>query len=808
VLTALSAAILVVALPAIAVGWALARECGPDDAARALGPIVGLAAVVLVLEIGTLAGLGGWELAALPLVLGVAGAGVGIRRRELRFGLVPPALAAVVCIAVMYVPFLRLGLGRQTVLGYDVSNDSAIHAVLARFIASGRAATVPGSTFDQVARSFYDAGYPRGSHELVAAAAAPAGSVFAAYDATMAVVIALGAFAGYWLLRRAGAAPALAALGACLATIGYMQVAYYVEGFLPQMAATPFVFGALGLGFEAAAGARRGAALLAGTCAGAAVAVYSFGTMVFVVPGLVICALGSVLLARERAARMREVAFQVVLGALGAFLVLLPVLGPSIRFERSSAGGVEARATTGNLLPGRPIDLKMVQGAWIAPDFRLPYGERTLTRVAFVAAAVLLVAGLTAALWRRRFALPVVVASVAIGTAVVAHGSGPYYTAKAFQMLSFAVVCCVVAGAGVLIENRTGRARVLLAGAGVALFAVWLIAVARSLDKEVRAATPSPAWLNELPALSSQLGDRLTLALLPGDWVKALIPEAVTPLAHVFVGASPPLRPGAGAAGFVDYDAFDTDASRRMQAIVEPRLGGFSIPPPPFRSARGTRSFRAWVRPASILPAPGRVPLELRGELGGRVLAPGSRVSLPIAGAHLLLGAEPATSLLVPLWDWQLAGSGWARLPESPPQIASGGKGSGPATKRIELAAAGRYLVSFVGAANGSSVSVDGRQVGTVPGGDRDGVEAVAAPVLRAGTHELALTAAPPPTYSSGLAVSLQQEDPPSAPVCVGNRRYEVAAGRPALVDASGRPVVVNCGYRPLRLDWVEPAGS
>jgi hypothetical protein len=808
VLTALGAAILVVALPAIAVGWALARECGVDDAARALGPIVGLAAVLLVLEIGTLAELGGWELAALPLVLGVVGAGVGIRRREQRFGLVPPALAAVACIAVMYVPFLRLGLGRQTVLGYDVSNDSAIHAVLARFVASGRAATVPGSTFDQVARVFYDTGYPRGSHELVAAAAAPAGGVFAAYDATMAVVIAFGAFAGYWLLRRAGAGPALSALGACLASIGYMQVAYYVEGFLPQMAATPFVFGALGLGFEAAAGARRVTALLAGAVAGAAVAVYSFGTMVFVVPGLVICALGSVLLAHERTARMREVAFQVALGALGGFLVLLPVLGPSVRFEQSSAGGVEARATTGNLLPGRPIDLKMVQGAWIAPDFRLPYGERALTRAAFVAAAVLLVAALAGALRRRRFALPVVTASVTIGAAVVARSSGPYYTAKAYQVLSFAVVCGVVAGAGLLFKKRTGPARVLLAGAGLALFAVWLVAVARSLEEEVRAATPAPAWLNELPALSNHLGDRLTLALLPGDWVKALLPQAVTPLAHVFVGASPPLRLGAGVAGFVDFDSFDTDASRRMEAIVEPRLGGFSIPPPPFRQARGTRSFRAWVRPASILPAAGRVPLERPGELGGRVLAPGGHAALPMSGERLLLGAEPATSLLSPLWGWQLTGSAWARLAGSPPQIASVGNGSGPATQRVDVAAPGRYRLSFAGAAVGSSISVDGHRVGTVPAGDRDGVEVVGDRLLRAGAHELALEAAPRPAYSSGLAVSLQQQDPRSAPVCIGTRHYEVAAGRPALIDARGRPVVVNCGHRSLRLDWVEPAGS
>ena len=69
----------------------------------------------------------------------------------------------------------------------------------------------------------------------------------------------LGTFPAYWALRRAGAHPGLAALGGVLAAAGYLQYAFYSEALLPQMSATPLVFGAIGLAARAARarGSRR-----------------------------------------------------------------------------------------------------------------------------------------------------------------------------------------------------------------------------------------------------------------------------------------------------------------------------------------------------------------------------------------------------------------------------------------------------------------------------------------------------------------------------------------------------------------------
>src|SRR5262249_43954134 len=152
---------------------------------------------------------------------------------------------------------------------------------------------------------------------------------------------------------------------------------------------------------------------------------------------------------------------------------------------------------TGNLLPGQPVDVKIVQGAWAGGDLRQPYAEKRPTQDAMVAAGLLLVAALAAALWRRRPAPLATIGSVGRGAPRVAHRSSPYYTVKAYQVLSVAVICGVVAGAAALVERRSGWPRIVLAGVAVVLLGGWAVTVKRSLDLETTNASLTPSWLTE-----------------------------------------------------------------------------------------------------------------------------------------------------------------------------------------------------------------------------------------------------------------------------------------------------------------------
>jgi hypothetical protein len=103
-------------------------------------------------------------------------------------------------------------------------------------------------------------------------------------------------------------------------------------------------------------------------------------------------------------------------------------------------------------------------------------------------------------------------------------------------------------------------------------------------------------------------------------------------------------------------------------------------------------------------------------------------------------------------------------------------------------------------------VGIDGHRVGSIPSGSLDSVQLVGDASLSAGNHVIELNAGPAPTISYGIAVGLQALDPPSAPVCIGHRRYAANAARPVEFRVGADRTVLNCGSQPLRLDWVEPA--
>jgi hypothetical protein len=801
------AAVLTLGLPVLALGAALAPLCGDDDAAWALGPVAALGIVLAALEVLSRFGAGGWYLTAAPLASGAVGVVVVVRRRLPFLWIAWPAAASGVCMVIFYRPFRQLRY--PAIDGYGVSIDPTLHATFARYLADGRPRLVAGSSFAQVVESILSAGYPRGGHELVAAVSRPAGGVLAAYDPAMAVTMAIGAFAAYWLVRRAEVGPALAAFAGVVAAAGYLQVGYYAEGFLPQMTATPFIFGAIGLAYEAVRQRRLWPAALGGVCAGAAGATYSLTVGLFIVPALVACVLVG-LTARPFVASLRRVLAQAALFAAGALAVLAPVLGGSIAFVRSSAGAVSSSpnptAALGNLVPGIHYDPKIVL-TWVGSDFRLYYQQKTPTKDGFFAAFVLIAAALVAAAWRRRPVVPLVLGSCALASYVIASRSTWYYTVKSYQVLQFPVACAVVVGGAAIVERRDGWSRIVAAGLVTVLLGGWAVTVKRSLQLETAGPSPTPSWLAQLDTIGGKLGDTPTLALVNTDWAKIVLPSAANPLDLSDQGTTgAAIRPDGTQLGWADFDSFIPSSTSWVRAIIEPRLGGLSQPPPPFRVVDQTDLFRVYERPAASQLASTRVPLEQPNEIGGRLVEPGAAMTLPVTGGSVVrLAARPSDGILSSLWGWKLDGSRWVQWTDKPPYIVSITDGSRGARSSVSLTA-GRYEVRFVGASSGVSVWVDGRRVGVAPGGGLDANVQVGFITLGSGRHLVSVLAGEAPSVSYGLAVSLQRVSPgTTGELCVGGRRYSASAARPVVVRLASTPVVRNCGRVPLVLDWLEP---
>ena len=310
--------------------------------------------------------------------------------------------------------------------------------------------------------------------------------------------------------------------------------------------------------------------------------------------------------------------------AAGA-LAILPELSRTLRLGRAAAAAAGDPAAfvgdRGNL-PG-PVDKLTVLGAWIGPDYRVPYIYIRPTHAAMVAAAVLAGAAVLVALRRRRLALPAILVAVAAGAVYVAASSSIYYTAKTYQVAAFPIACAVVAGAAALTRCPwRPQLAVPVAAAGALLLGGYAAAMELGIGQAARAAAVTPPEFRQLQALARDAPHDLGLALVHDDWTKVLLPDAAVPYDGSF-GAN--VRAGYGFAGIIDMDSIEPGALRGVHWIVEPRLGGTSFPPAPFRPARGSAAYRLWSRATgSAARTNGTLPLERHDTLGGLTLAPGS----------------------------------------------------------------------------------------------------------------------------------------------------------------------------------------
>jgi hypothetical protein len=318
----------------------------------------------------------------------------------------------------------------------------------------------------------------------------------------------------------------------------------------------------------------------------------------------------------------------------------------------------------------------------------------------------------------------------------------------------------------------------------------------------------TPSYISELAAIGRREGRVEGLALVPDDWAKWALPTASSPYDQSTKGRINTILAGRGEQGWLDFDAFDPALTQSVRFIVETRIGGLSIPPPPFRLVMQTGNLLLYERPAEPRPAATRTPLEPPGTIGGAKLAAGQTFRLPLTG-DVRLGAEPLDSAFYALRTWKLGDSAWVPWSADPNYIVSVQHGNGPARHEFELGAAGRYTIVLNGQTSGDmAVGVDGKKLPPPPPGTLGTLQPAGTVSLSAGRHELELFAGPA-SFSYLKAAAIEREGVVSlrGALCVGGRRYEARADRPLRLRVTpAARTVTNCGTGALRLDWIEPA--
>lgn len=794
--------------------WAIAILCVPtlvlaggvagclrahDDATRALALPFAYACVVFCGVLAVRLGIRGQALTLVTVGPALLAGAFLLYRRGAR-SLPPwPLLGAGITLAILASPYRWHKPG---VLGWNVGNDSVVHATYASALGMPDRAPVAGSSARLVVDTFAN-GYPEGSHALFAAVLAFSRDPLTSFNPVLAVLMAFAAFPAYWLIRRQLASAPLAGIGAAGAAGGYLQFGFYSQGFMPQLALTALLFGALGLGYEAIAGASLALAAMAGVTAAGAVIVYSAAVGVYLAPAALIAI---VALAVVPGLSLRTRVLLPVAAIAAGVIAILPELSRTLRLGRAAAaaaGDPAAFISDRGNLPG-PVDKLTVLGAWIGPDYRVPYTYIRPTHAAMVAAAFLAGVAVLVALRRWRLALPAILVSVAAGAVYVAASSSIYYTAKTYQVAAFPIACAIVAGAAALTRCQwRPRLAVPIATAGALLLGGVAAALELGIGQAARAAAVTPPEFRELQALGRHAPRSLGLALIHDDWTKVLLPDAAVPYDSSF-GAN--VVPGHGFAGILDVDSLRPASLDEVSWIAEERLGGTSRPPAPFGLDRVSPDYRLWTRPpGSAVKATRTFPLEPVPDIGGRNLAPGASLAAPATGS--LEGRATDGVLSFPV-HWKLAGSAWGPWVAEADYVVPSPGGGPPAQTEFDVGAGGRYRVSLIGQPSPRMrIRVDGNPLPppdtSAPGITR--FQAIGTVRLTPGRHTLSLLAGGNGEIAYILAISLERAGRPAAvAVCVAGRRSELAPREPAKVRQGQR--ITACGGRSAFLDRIDEA--
>jgi hypothetical protein len=539
----------------------------------------------------------------MPIVVALAVSGVGLR---LPFRPRPDWWAAGAAAAVLGVYAAPIVLsGSATFAGYITLDDTATwFAFVDQALAHGRSmAGLDLSSFSVVLHDNLPSGYPIGSMVPLGVGHALTGVdiawLFQPYIAFLSGLLALVVYSlARPLVRSRGLCALVAFVGAQPALLfGYAfwsgiketTVAYLVA-LVAALAVTSLrepwrLRGQVPVALGAAA------LLICQSVLGVA---WLAGLLVFV----------GLLVAREGA---RRTALSLGLALCVAVVLALPVLTTMSKFIRGADVSESSKGTLGNLFG--PLSILQAGGIWPAGDFRARPTHMNVTYLLLGLLGAAAVFALVRALRQRIWGLPLYLALVAGGFALVrlldalGHGS-PWIDAKALASASPCLLVCGLVGAALLAESP--RRPLLVPGvAGLVLLAggvVWSNALAYG---DVWLAPR--AQLRELETIGDRFagaGPSLMTEYQPygvRHFLRALAPEGASerrarPIA---------LRTGGllDKAQYADLDAFDLDAILVYRTLVLRRSPSASRPPSAYTPVWTGRYYEVWQR----RPAPPHV---------------------------------------------------------------------------------------------------------------------------------------------------------------------------------------------------------
>jgi hypothetical protein len=266
------------------------------------------------------------------------------------------------------------------------------------------------------------------------------------------------------------------------------------------------------------------------------------------------------------------------------------------------------------------------------------------------------------------------------------------------------------------------------------------------------------------------------------------------------------IRPGSGFAGIFDVDSMHPSGLKSVDWIIEPRFGGTSSPPAPFRLTRATSAYRLWTRGRSLSSkATETLPLEKTSTVGGLTLAPGASLIAPASG--LLEGRAADGTLSFPV-QWKLPGAAWGPWVANPVFVVPDPNGGPPARTAFEIGVGGRYRVSLIGQPTyRMRIRVDGRNLPApdVSAGGTLRYSSVGTVRLAPGRHSLSLVAGGNGEIAYILAISVEHVGQPvGVPICVGGSRAQLRPGR--FVEVRKGQRITACGGRAALLDRIAEA--
>jgi hypothetical protein len=429
-------------------------RCGP-------GLLLPLGYATIVVSAGFLTWIPGAAPLALPVVVGLAAAGLAASWRPRRV-----SRSDVAALAAAGLVFLAYGLpvlasGEASFTGYISLDDTATWLALTdRTLEEGR-------SLDGLAPSSYEAtlavnlvgGYPLGAFLPLGIGAKLVGEdvawVFQPYVAFLAALLALALYA---LARTLVQSVWAAALVAVVAAQPALLYAYGQWSGVKEVAAAAIVASCCALSAGKAASGLRGALPVA-TAAAALAGVLSLGGLAWLAGAAVV---GGMLAWGVGIARIAGVALLTV-------VLALPALAAREFLSRGEAV-LRSADELGNLL--RPLDPLQIAGVWPTSDFRTDPDRFWLTVAVVALVAVLAVAGAAVAVERRAWApLAYVTTSLAGAALFVAIGS-PWVEGKALATASPAVLFAALIGCASILR-RLGPVPAIAAAGTVALGVFW-----------------------------------------------------------------------------------------------------------------------------------------------------------------------------------------------------------------------------------------------------------------------------------------------------------------------------------------------